>query len=558
MQLGDWLDQRSGYRALTRHALEEPVVGGARWAYVFGSALAFLFVLQAVTGILLALYYSASTQEAWGSVYFLSTSVTLGWFVRGLHHWGSSAMIVLLVAHLLQVFVYGAYRAPRELAWWTGLFMLFVTLAFSLTGYLLPWDQKGFWATRVVTSIVGTFPFVGSWLKTTLQGGNDFGNLTLTRFFGFHVFFLPAALTVVLAAHVYLFRRHGVTPRWSRSRAELEAATEPFWPRQLTYDLIFATLVVAVLVFQTLRHHGAPLEAPADPASSYPARPEWYFLWLFELLKVLPGRFEGVLVLGFSLATALFLAALPLVDRAPSASPRGRWPHFLVALVIAGVVGGLTLKSKIEDARDPGVAVQERAAAEETRRAFTLAAKGIPPGGASDLYLNDPLERGKRLFAAQCQSCHAIDGRGGTSAPDLSGYLSRAWVRGVIADPTQPRYFGRTKVTGMDPTDATPEELDVLTDFVLALADKPEGPPGRGLDLYEEKGCHTCHALGKEDPLPGPTLAGYGSRAWIVGAILHPAAASYYGDQNQMPEFAGKLTDEQVDDLLVYIMRRIP
>src|SRR2546428_2382160 len=137
-------------------------------------------------------------------------------------------MVVLLVAHMFQVFVYGAYRPPRELSWWTGIILLFVVLGFSLTGYLLPWDQKGYWATRVVSSIVGTFALFGQGLKATLQGGSDFGNLTLTRFFGFHVFFLPAALTTVVAIHIFLFRRHGVTPHWSRRQGDLERESEPF------------------------------------------------------------------------------------------------------------------------------------------------------------------------------------------------------------------------------------------------------------------------------------------------------------------------------------------
>jgi len=549
----DWLDDRTGYRALTKHALAEPVVGGAKWAYVFGSALAVLFAVQAVTGILLAMYYSPSSQEAWGSVYFISHHVTLGWFVRGLHHWCASAMIVLLVAHLAQVFLFGAYRPPRELGWWTGLFLLAVTLAFSLTGYLLPWDQKGFWATRVVASIVGTFPLVGHGLKALLQGGNDFGNLTLTRFFGFHVFLLPAALTTVLALHVLLFRRHGVTPRPSRRPVDLAARTEPFWPRQLTYDMIFAAVVLAVVVYLTLREHGAPLDAAADPSSAYSARPEWYFRWLFELLKVLPGEFEGTLVLGFTLLSFLFLAALPLVDRAPDATLRARWRHVAVATAIAGVVGGLTIKSEVDDALDPARAAQEKADADDARRAFALAELGIPPGGASELYMNDPTERARRLFDAACASCHKKDGKGGDSAPDLTGYMSRAWVRGVIANPTTPFYFGGTKVTGMDPTDLSPAEIDKLTDYVLALGGRGAVPAG-GEELYEDSGCHTCHALAGEDPRTGPSLAGYGNREWIAGAILHPASPAYYGDQNEMPELDRKLTWAQVEDLLDYLV----
>src|SRR4051812_1893737 len=154
-QLADWLDHRTGYRAIVHEALEEPIPGGARWRYVFGSALSTVFVIQVATGILLMLSYSPSSSTAWGSVYYISYRMDFGWFVRGVHHFGSQGMIVLLALHLLQVLWAGAYRAPREVNWWFGMVLMFVTLGFSLTGYLLPWDQKGYWATKVATNIMG-------------------------------------------------------------------------------------------------------------------------------------------------------------------------------------------------------------------------------------------------------------------------------------------------------------------------------------------------------------------------------------------------------------------
>lgn len=557
MRIRDWLDDRTGYRAFLKRALDEPVDGGARWAYVFGSSLAILFFLQICTGILLALFYSPSTKEAWGSVHYIQHDVAFGWFVRGLHHYGSSAMILLLVLHLFQVFFFRAYAPPREMNWWTGLVLLGITLGFSVTGYLLPWDQKGFWATRVVTSIVGAMPWFGDWAKHALQGGNDLGNLTLTRFFGFHVFILPAALALVLVVHVALFRRHGVTPRPSRPRHEIEAKTEPFWPRQVMYDLLFFMIVLASLSAVTVAQHGATLEAPADPSSGYPARPEWYFLWLFGLLKVVPGWMEGPALLALMVAMFLFLALLPVVDRRPYTTWRARWPHLAVATILAGLVGTLNTLPMIEDARDKGLQALNEKAEADAARASKLAELGIPPGGASDLYLNDPLERGARLFASECQSCHRLGDKGGDSAPDLTGFMSPAWVRGVTADPTRPEYFGRTEVTGMDPTDATPQELDTLTAYLLSLGGAAPTPPG-GADLFEEKGCQGCHARAGEDPLTGPSLAGYGSRDWIVGAIKDAGTPAYYGTANKMPVFIGKLTNAQIDDIVSYMLSVAP
>lgn len=553
MSIRGWLDARTGYRAFGHAAFGEPVSGGASWAYVFGSALALMFATQVVTGVLLAMFYSPSTTAAWGSVHYIEHEVLLGWFVRGLHHYGSSAMVILVVLHMFQTFLFRAYAAPREVNWWTGLLLMGIVLGFSVTGYLLPWDQKGFWATRVVTSIAGAFPVVGETIKTTLQGGNDLGNLTLTRFFGFHVFVLPALLGLVLVVHVAVFRKHGVTVRAGRDAEDVRARTEPFWPRQVTYDVVFFAIVVAILVAITVARHGASLEAPADPASGYPGRPEWYFLWLFELLKLVPGSLEGVAMFGLVIAMAAFLAVLPLVDRRPVVTARARWPYLAIAVGIAATVLTLTIIPMVEDASDAGLAEQRAALDRDAERAYRLAEKGIPPGGAGELYLNDPIEHGKRLFATHCQTCHKLGAKGGDSAPDLTGYMTTAWIRGVTADPSQPAYFGRTPITGMPVTDATPRELDTLVAYQRSLGGLEPAPAG-GADLFEELGCQTCHARAGEQPRMGPSLAGYGSRAWIRGAIKNPEAAAYYGDQNKMPGFAGKLTDAQVDDIVTYVL----
>ena len=201
-QLADWLDDRTGFRALMKEALDEPIPGGVRWRYVFGSALTVVFMVQAFTGILLMMSYSPSSSTAWASVFYISREMWCGWFIRGVHHFAAQAMVVLLVLHLLQVLWAGRLSpARRELNWWFGMGLLFLTLAFSLTGYLLPWDQKGYWATKVATNIMGGAPGIGPYLQKVVVGGSDYGNQTVTRFYGLHVGVLPALLVVFLAAH---------------------------------------------------------------------------------------------------------------------------------------------------------------------------------------------------------------------------------------------------------------------------------------------------------------------------------------------------------------------
>ena len=179
--------------------------------------------------------YSPSSSMAWASVFYISHEMWWGWFIRGVHHFAAQAMVVLLVLHLLQVLWAGAYRRPREFNWWFGMALLFLTLGFSLTGYLLPWDQKGYWATKVATNIMGGAPVVGPYLQKIVVGGPDYGNQTVTRFYGLHVGVLPTLLVLCLAAHIALFRRHGITPPPNAEKRP----TGQFWPEQLFMDTRF-------------------------------------------------------------------------------------------------------------------------------------------------------------------------------------------------------------------------------------------------------------------------------------------------------------------------------
>ncbi|MBT8487336.1 MAG: DUF4405 domain-containing protein, partial [Gemmatimonadetes bacterium] len=237
----DWLDDRTGYRGLLRRALYEHIPGGARWRYIWGSTLTFAIFVQFVTGVVLWAAYSANAQGAWESVYFIQNQMLGGWIVRGIHHFMAQATIVLLVLHLMQVMIDGAYRAPREVNFWFGLLLLFLVLALSLTGYLLPWDQKGYWATKVATSIASMTPVVGPSMQQLLIGGAEYGHLTLTRFFALHAGVLPAAVVLLIVGHVYLFRRHGVTvPEGAEG-----APDGNFWPDQVLKDGVASLIVMA-------------------------------------------------------------------------------------------------------------------------------------------------------------------------------------------------------------------------------------------------------------------------------------------------------------------------
>ena len=586
--LSQWLDARTGYKTLVHEALDEPIPGGAKWRYVFGSALSSTFMIQLVTGILLMFTYSPSSTTAWGSVYYINNQMMLGWFVRGIHHFGSQAMIVLLALHLIQVLIAGAYRAPREVNWWFGMGLLFITLGFSLTGYLLPWDQKGYWATKVATNIAAGTPIIGPAIQKVIVGGSDYGNQTLTRFYGLHVGLLPGLLVMTMAAHIALFRKHGVTaPKNARG-------TGKFWPEQVLMDIIASLAVLGVLVFVVVAEHGANLDAPADPSSEYPARPEWYFLSLFQMLKLLPGNLEvvGTIIIPGAIVTILLL--MPLFDKVLP----GKVAHFLACMIVFALVGGagyLTYDAMNEDANNKGYQSARLNADAERQRALFLAGSpeaGIPPEGPAYILLRDPLTHGKDVLTKKCLGCHYFDGKGqpiqgldgkeGMSpqiAADLKGFGTMAWVRGLLENPSNSKFFGKVAGCGgmaqwKVKSKMGHEELDLVAAFVATFAQIPSdftadewsqdpqvsGHPGAELFVNECGKCHVVDGL-SEGGENAPNLFGWGSARWTKRMIQRPGAADLYGfleAKHQMPGFTGQLSENDLTTLVKYLQGDYP
>lgn len=556
-----WLQRRTGYRTLLRHLLDEPIHGGPRWAYVFGSLLLIVICNQILTGALLMAFYAPSATDAWASVAYIQDQMRLGWLIRGLHSSGASLLLIGIVLHMVQVAVFGAYRAPREVNWWTGILLSLLVMGFALTGYLLPWDQKGYWATQVATTLLGATPAVGPMLQRLLQGGPGYGNLTLTHFYSLHVFVLPLLLLLLIGVHVALFRRHGVTPHWRRSAEELDRATAPFWPRQALYDLVACALCVAGLFAWVWRAKGVDLGAPADPSAPYDARPEWYFLPLFQLLKYFPGQLEVVAAMGAPLLFLGALALLPVVDRAPTCEPqrrRGPLALFALCLTMAALLGGLAAR---QDARNPAFATHQADAHAQAIRARKLALLGVPAAGGLAVYENDPLEQGRKLFVEHCAGCHRL-GRMGPAdedvkGPQLSRLWSRAWIDGFLRAPDSPDYYGHSKLKeGMKPVVATASEQADLVEYLFSLggaADVDAAKVGRGKLLFEDRNCDLCHERDGKTAGQGPNLLGYGSDAWLRAFLQTPGAPIFYGEKNDMPSFAKKLSDSELARLSAFV-----
>ncbi len=568
-----WLEERTGAGKLVRELLYANIPGGARWRYVWGTTLLFAIGIQFITGIFLWLDYSPGAQTAWESVYYIQNVISGGWLLRGLHHYNAQLLPVLLVLHLMQVVIGGAYKSPREVNFWVGLVLVLLVLLAALTGYQLPWDQKGFWATKVAMNLLGIVPFIGPALQRMLIGGADYGHLTLTRFFAVHAGVLPAAMVTMIVAQVWLVRRHGFAGDASKHRPD-----GPFWPDQALRSAVVCLALVATLVFLVVRHRifstpgplGAGLGAPADPSQPYPAaRPEWYFLFMFQFLKLFPGGQEiwGAVIIPSLVALAIFL--MPFTARLK----RGhRFNVAFLCLLVAGA-GALAVAAKVSDAQNPDYQQAVKAAEQEAARVKALArAEGIPAGGALTLLEQDPLTQGPRLFARNCAGCHRYGGHDGRGRPvkdaqtasDLAGFGSRTWLTGLL-DPARigtTNYFGGTKLkegkmvkfVQKEVAAYTPEQQEQLRQVIEALSaeghlkaqlaedQRDAARIKAGTDfLTNSLDCVKCHAFHEEAGTTAPDLTGYGSREWLVNFLNNPGHDDFYGELNdRMPAFGEK------------------
>jgi ubiquinol-cytochrome c reductase cytochrome b subunit len=473
-----WLDVRLHTAALKAALLDRKVPGGLTWWHTLGSATLAVFLVQVTTGVVLAMYYSPSPDHAYDSIRYLQGSVMSGALLRGLHHWGASAMVLLVVAHMIRVFSMGAYKYPREMNWLLGVGLLFIVLGFGFTGYLLPWDQKAYWATQVGTNIAGTTPLIGGFLVSLLRGGSQLGAATLARFYSLHTLLFPILLGGIVLLHLALVIRHGIAPMpkiledGSPARTDDPAygefyedrysqAKHPdvrFSPDIIVKDIVVATVVILVLVLLA-KFVGAPLESPADPTdAAYVPVPEWYFLPFYQLLKLVPGSLEAAVAVGVPAVIVLVLLLLPFLDRRSTRSLRHR-P--LAGVVLVGMLAstGLLL----------GAAVRSNA--------------GIKKAPEFGRPLTSIERAGRALFKAQnCGACHAIgDVKPDSSedmpnAPDLTEVglrHSAGWMHSFMEDPSV--FHPDSRMPAFGPPKLTHMEIEEISRYLATL--KGPNPP---------------------------------------------------------------------------------
>ena len=451
------------------------------WWYVFGSASLTLLIVQIVTGIGLALVYVPAADKAYDSLLYLNYDVTLGWFLRALHYYAGSGMVVLVLAHMTQVFLHGAYKYPRELTWVLGVFLLLCTLGMFFTGQVLRWDPDAYWGLAVGGSMAGRVPVVGPWVVRQLLGGPVIGGDSLSRFFALHVFVIPGSLLFFLAVHLWLVLKRGVSappiPGQVVDPATYDAEYEkqletgvPFLGDAMLKDVVFSSLAVilAVVLAAVLGPKGP--SGPPDPtlAGANP-RPEWPFLWLFALLSLSPPAAETFIILVFPVILICVLFLVPFVSSRGERAPSRRPVAVLAVIVIYTALGALTYQG---------------ATSPWSPRMTAWSGDPVP----EDIVRNSsPLQlQGAALFQSKsCRNCHALEASGGTRGPDLTSVGTRL-THGQLID----QISNGTPGGGNMPAygkQISPAEMTALVEFLTNLRPRDEPPAQPASTRDDEK-----------------------------------------------------------------------
>jgi ubiquinol-cytochrome c reductase cytochrome b subunit len=406
----NWIEKRTGFVSMAKEFLTEDVPGGASYWYVFGSATLFCMIVQITTGIFLTFFYAPSAATAWESTRAIYLNPYTH-FLLSVHYWGSSAMIALVFLHLLQVLIFGAYKSPRELQWVVGVLLLLVTLVLGLTGYLLPWDMDAYFASQVSLNITGLAPGLGPVIQHIAQGGGGMGTATINRFFGLHVWLMPAVLVLLVGAHLAIFRHNGSAGPVVDDPRKLKVGR--FWPDQMFMDGAFSFIIFVIIIFLAFAFPPY-LDAKADPTKFFVPYPAWYFLSLFGLLALVPPEIHmGPMAIGTELIATivvptLFLVVvllLPWLDRSRTRSFAARSGILWTTALAVCVIVGLSIYAQVTT-----MAKQAAAPASPPESVVLSSAEAATESSAASPSATNA--NGAKVFASNCASCHGAQGQG--------------------------------------------------------------------------------------------------------------------------------------------------
>jgi ubiquinol-cytochrome c reductase cytochrome b subunit len=452
-----WLDDRLGFSTVIKPLIEHPVPDTG-WDYTLGSATLIAFVVQVVTGVALAFTYVPTPDHAYESLEFITHGAVLGGVVRGIHFWGASAMVLLVAAHAAQVFLVGAFKFPRELNWLSGTLLLVFTFGMAFTGQLLRWNQDAYWAVVVGAAQAARAPLIGEWLTGILFAGQSVGGATLTRFYATHVFMIPAIIFGLLGLHLYLVVRHGVSEppapgvpvvknTYRERYAELmHKQGVPFWPDAGWKDVVFALAIGTIVLLLAVVFGPPELGAKADPLVVLAdPRPDWYFLWYFALLALVPPQIEDAFIILFPLLLGVMFVVLPFVAPAGERSPIRR-PWAIGIVLLFGVSVATLVGAGYQATWSPD-----------------MEATSLPESATAGL--SGARLQGAQLFETRgCLQCHQIAAVGGRRGPDLSKVGAR-----LSPDQLTWRILNGGRNMPAYGTTLSPADLSALVDYLSGL-----------------------------------------------------------------------------------------
>ncbi|MBX9653280.1 cytochrome b N-terminal domain-containing protein [bacterium] len=466
----EWIDSRLGFSAVLEHPIPKSASGPMGWWYVFGSASMTLLFLQILSGIGLVMVYVPTARDAYDSLLYLNYEQPMGWFIRALHFWSGSGMVVMVLIHMTQVFLHGSFKFPRELTWVLGVFLFLFTLGLAFSGQVLRWDTDAYWGVGVGAAMAGRVPVIGPIIVQLLLGGEIIGSSTLARFFALHVFVLPGLLLMTLALHLWLVLKQGISEAPEPGK-EVDPATyhaeyeeklkdgEPFLGDATWKDAIFSSLVVIVVVsLAAVVGPMGPSDPPDPTLSGANPRPDWPFLWLFALLSLSPPEYETFIILVFPLVLVASLLSVPFISNRGERAPSKRPAAVLLVVVLYSLFGVLTYLGHTADWSP------------------IMDAWGSDPMPVAMVERSSPIElQGMLVFQNKnCRNCHAIDGIGGRRGPDLNGVGARLTIEQLID-----QVSNGTPGGGNMPAygkQINPAEMEVLSTFLASLRTKDVGP----------------------------------------------------------------------------------
>ncbi|MBF0504383.1 MAG: cytochrome b N-terminal domain-containing protein [Candidatus Omnitrophica bacterium] len=566
-----WINERTSLITFFSEFLHEEIPGGTRFSYTLGSACMFLLTMQIVTGVWQLFYYVPTIDYAYTSLNYLRLQVPFGWLVHGIHYWGGTLFTIVVGLHVLRVFIWGSYKKPREMVWLIGIVLIVLTAMFMFTGPVLPWDKNGYWAGQVGIGIAGSVPIVGPMTQMILQGADKMGQMALLRIYVLHVAIIPAMVGLFVTLHLIAFRQFGESGPWDEDKRKKIGY---FWPEQIFKDVLVSFLIFLLLVFLSA-FFPPPFSGLADPTDTLiTPKPAWSFLFLYQILKFLPGPLEPLGTAGVPLMIILLFASLPFADSNPQKNPFKRGFIILGGFTFVGMILYLTWLGYIY--RSPAEAAQMEA---PNRTIVDLTNKKLPdldiPKTMALVNVDKKLT-GQQLFKTLgCTECHSTTGiAGNKQGPDLvmarGNNRSHQWLSIQVIAPQlhNPR-------TIMPPySDLSDQNVELLLGYLenLKPASVPLPPPKPttaqesvdnkdvlikyGEQLFNTQGCVQCHTIqGRPSNKSGPDLImaiakDKPAQDWLKVQLTAP---QQHNPMSIMPSYANRLKDDQIDAMTLFL-----